>query len=102
MSQSRLFEHDVFLVDYLDNEDRQEQMNLNCVCLLRPTSRNIELMAEEIHKSKYQSYHLSTNFFAVMDLVTILVFTNSVRHVHLERIAEADEHEVIKDFQVKR
>lgn len=31
----------------------------------------------------------------------LLVFTNSVRHVHLERIAEADEHEVIKDFQVK-
>ncbi len=34
-------------------------------------------------------------------LTSLLVFTNSVRHVHLERIAEADEHEVIKDFQVK-
>jgi vacuolar protein sorting-associated protein 45 len=29
----------------------------------------------------------------------IPVFTNSVRHVHLERIAEADEQEIIKDFQ---
>lgn len=58
MSQSRLFEHDVFLVDYLDNESRQEQKNLNCVCLLRPTSRNAELIAEEISNPKYQSYHL--------------------------------------------
>lgn len=58
MSQSRLFEHDVFLVDYLDNEDRQEQKNLNCVCLLRPTSKNADLIAEEISNPKYQSYHL--------------------------------------------
>ena len=32
--------------------------------------------------------------------ILFLVFTNSVRHAHLERIAEADEQEVIKDFQV--
>lgn len=59
MSQSRLFEHDVFLVDYLENKERQEQKNLNCVCLLRPTSRNVDLLAEEIVIPKYQSYRLS-------------------------------------------
>lgn len=60
MPQSRLFEHDVFLVDYLDNEERQPQKNLTCVCLLRPTSRNAELIASEISNPKYMSYHLST------------------------------------------
>lgn len=64
MSQSRLFEHDVFLVDYLDNKDRQNQNNMNCICLIRPTSRNIDALSEEISVPKYQSYHL--------------VFTNSV------------------------
>ena len=59
MSQSRLFEHDVFLVDYLDNEERQVQKNLTCVCLLRPTSKNVELLADEISNPKYFSYHLS-------------------------------------------
>ena len=59
MSQSRLFEHDVFLVDYLDNEERQPQKNLTCVCLLRPTSRNIELIADEVTNPKYLSYSLS-------------------------------------------
>lgn len=59
MSQSRLFEHDVFLVDYLDNESRQVQKSLNCVCLLRPTSKNADLIASEIIQPKYQSYHLS-------------------------------------------
>ncbi len=59
MSQSRLFEHDVFLVDYLENKERQEQNNLNCVCLMRPTSRNVDLLAEEIAIPKYQSYRLS-------------------------------------------
>ena len=102
MSQSRLFEHDVFLVDYLDNENRQEQKNLNCVCLLRPTSKNADFIAEEISSPKYQSYHLSkTNpaKCAYLNSIT-LVFTNAVRHAHMERIAEADEQEVIKDFQV--
>lgn len=60
MSQSKLFEHDVFLVDYLDNKARQEQKNLNCVCLLRPTSRNADLLAEEVSAPKYQFYHLGT------------------------------------------
>lgn len=59
MSQSKLFEHDVFLVDYLDNEERQSQKNLTCVCLLRPTSRNIELIADEVTNPKYLSYSLS-------------------------------------------
>lgn len=100
MSQSRLFEHDVFLVDYLDNENRQEQKNLNCVCLLRPTSKNADLIAEEISSPKYQSYHLSKMKALKILLIALLVFTNAVRHVHMERIAEADEQEVIKDFQV--
>ena len=34
-------------------------------------------------------------------LFIFVAFTNSVRHAHLERIAEADEQEVVKDFQVK-
>ena len=101
MSQSRLFEHDVFLVDYLDNEDRQEQKHLNCVCLLRPTSKNADLIAEEISSPKYQSYHLSKAQLRTFAFNSSLVFTNAVRHVHMERIAEADEQEVIKDFQVK-
>lgn len=32
---------------------------------------------------------------------TRLVFTNAVKHAQLERIAEADSHEVVKDFQVR-
>ena len=72
MSQSRLFEHEVFLVDYLDNEERQAQKNLNCVCLLRPTSRNAELIAQEISNPKYQSYHLSKN---ITSLFTNLLYS---------------------------
>lgn len=73
MSQSRLFEHDVFLVDYLDNEDRQAQKNLNCVCLLRPTSRNVEMIADEICDPKYQSYYLGTIQIGLFHNLSVLV-----------------------------
>ncbi len=58
MSQSKLFEFDVFLVDYLGGSARERQKNLNCVCLLRPNSKNIEALAEELNDPKYNSYHL--------------------------------------------
>lgn len=68
MSQSRLFELDVFLVDYLDNEHRQKQKNLVCVCLLRPTSENFEVLAAELSDPKYGSYHLCTTTRAAESL----------------------------------
>lgn len=61
MSQSRLFEFDVFLVDYLTTagrEERERQKNLNCVVLVRPTTKNIEVIADELKDPKYCSYHL--------------------------------------------
>lgn len=116
MSQSKLFEHDVFLVDYLDNKERQPQKNLTCVCLVRPTSKNIDLLADEIRSNpNYLKYHLCTNIFFSYSFfyfsnithpptshffVFSSVFTNAVKHNQMERIAESDEHEVISDFQV--
>jgi vacuolar protein sorting-associated protein 45 len=62
MSQSKLFEFDVFLVDYLCNEsleaEREKHKNLNCLVLVRPTAKNIEAMADELKDPKYDSYHL--------------------------------------------
>jgi hypothetical protein len=64
MSQSRLFEQDVFLVDYLENEARQPQRSLSCVCLLRPTSKNFEAVAAEVAEPRYAQYHLCKDVFA--------------------------------------
>lgn len=69
MSQSKLFEFDVFLVDYLggNNGLRERQNNLNCVCLLRPNSKNIESLAEELTDPKYNSYHLCNRFIIAVN-----------------------------------
>ncbi len=105
MSQSKLFEFDVFLVDYLcsaEENEREKQKNLNCVVLVRPTTKIIEAIADELKDPKYASYHLCKIKGKVcLCLIYLLVFTNAVKHVQLERIAEADSFEIVKDFQVK-
>ena len=78
MSQSKLFEFDVFLVDYLStatgNEDaneREKQKNLNCLVLVRPTAQNIEAIADELKDPKYASYHLCKPLKGVVQLLYI-------------------------------
>ena len=106
MSQSKLFEYDVFLVDYLSSDSgqqREKQKNLNCLVLVRPTVGNIEAIADELKDPKYSSYHLCKLFLVEIGCLKLLpgvVFTNAVKHAQLERIAEADSLELVKDFQV--
>ncbi|KAG5914847.1 hypothetical protein E4U61_005255 [Claviceps capensis] len=85
VTQSTLLNHEVYLIDRLDNPSRERMRHLRCICLLRPSPSSIQLMIQELREPRYGSYHL--------------YFTNVVKRSSLERLAEADDHEVVKAVQ---
>lgn len=85
VTQSSLLNQEVYLIDRLDNAGRERMRHLRCICLLRPSPSTIQLMIDELREPRYGEYHL--------------FFTNVVKKSSLERLAEADDHEVVKVVQ---
>lgn len=85
VTQSTLLNHEVYLIDRLDNPNREKMRHLRCLCLVRPSADSIQLLVDELREPKYGEYHL--------------YFTNVVKKSSLERLAEADDHEVVRLVQ---
>ncbi|KAH7144649.1 glucose inhibited division protein A-domain-containing protein [Dactylonectria estremocensis] len=85
VTQSSLLNHEVYLIDRLDNAGREKMRHLRCLCFVRPSPESIQLLIDELRDPKYGEYHL--------------YFTNVAKKSSLERLAEADDHEVVKVVQ---
>jgi tRNA uridine 5-carboxymethylaminomethyl modification enzyme len=85
VTQSSLLNHEVYLIDRIDNAGREKMRHLRCLCLLRPSPETIQLLIDELRDPRYGEYHL--------------YFTNVAKKSSLERLAEADDHEVVKVVQ---
>jgi vacuolar protein sorting-associated protein 45 len=59
--------------------------HLKCICLVRPTPDSIQHLVNELREPKYGEYYI--------------YFSNIVKKSSLERLAEADDHEVVKSVQ---
>ncbi|UZJ52979.1 hypothetical protein CBS101457_002299 [Exobasidium rhododendri] len=85
LTQSSLLSHEVYLTDRIDNTSRDRMRHLKCITLLRPTRESIDALEVELKTPKYSSYSL--------------FFTNALKKSDIERLAEADEHDVVKEVQ---
>lgn len=85
ITQSALLKHEVFLIDRLDNPAREKMRHLRCLCFVRPSPDSIQLLIDELRDPKYGEYNI--------------YFSNIIRKSSLERLAEADDHEVVKAVQ---
>lgn len=85
LTQSALLSHEVYLTDRIDNPARDRMKHLKCIVLLRPTQASIDALCKELQWPKYGSYWL--------------YFTNVLRKSDIEALAEADEHDVVKEVQ---
>jgi len=59
--------------------------HLKCICFVRPTPETIQALVNELREPKYGEY--------------FIYFSNIVKKSSLERMAEADDHEVVKSVQ---
>ncbi|CAI5739691.1 unnamed protein product [Peronospora destructor] len=84
MSQSYILQREVFLVEQLD-AIHEPMLHLKAAVFVRPTARNIELLRQELKMPKYGQYHL--------------FFSNILPVEALEKLAEADEKEVVIQIQ---
>ncbi|ORY69485.1 glucose inhibited division protein A-domain-containing protein [Pseudomassariella vexata] len=85
VNQSSLLNHEVYLIDRLDNQNREKMRHLRCICFVRPSSDSIQFLIDELRDPKYGEYQI--------------YFSNVVKKSSLERLAEADDHEVVKSVQ---
>lgn len=90
--QTYLLDHEVFLIDFLSNGSREQLASLKCICFLRPTSHNVELLRKELAKPLYAEYYLC-------NALLMLDFNNFAKGEDLEKLAEADEFAVVKEVQ---
>ena len=81
ITQTALLNHEVYLVDRLDNPAREKMRHLRCLCFVRPSPDSIQFLIDELREPKYGEYYL--------------YFSNIVRKSSLERLAEADDQEVV-------
>ncbi|KXT03470.1 hypothetical protein AC578_1566 [Pseudocercospora eumusae] len=83
-SQSALLNHSVYLTQRLDDTNREKMRHLRCLCFVRPSPDSIQFLIDEFREPKYGEYHI--------------YFSNIIKKSSLERLAEADDHEVVKSI----
>ncbi|KAL7006279.1 vacuolar protein sorting-associated protein 45 [Cystobasidiomycetes sp. EMM_F5] len=82
---SALLSQEVYLTDRLDNTARERMPHLKCICFLRPTQSSLAAMEEELRHPRYSGYWI--------------FFTNILQKSAIERLAEADQSEVVREVQ---
>ncbi|KAI8975455.1 Sec1-like protein [Mycotypha africana] len=84
-TQSHLLTKECYLIDRIDNRNRDKMNHLKCVCFLRPTRETLQYLIAELKEPSYGDYYI--------------YFSNSIRKSDIEQLAEVDEHEVIREVQ---
>ena len=92
-TQTELLEHEIYMVDTIENVDRDVMRHLKCLVYVKPTEESIECLIRELSNPKYGEYHL--------------FFSNKIAKDQLERLAEADDiesvvkvEEIFQDYQI--
>ncbi|KAK6457764.1 vacuolar protein sorting associated protein [Scheffersomyces xylosifermentans] len=81
-TQSQLLSNDIILVELIESQNTLNVMkHLNCIVYIKPTKESIQSLIKELANPHFNSYRLFLN--------------NTINKGDLERLAEADEFEVI-------
>ncbi|KAJ2785428.1 vacuolar protein sorting-associated protein 45 [Coemansia javaensis] len=83
-TQSYLLSKEVYLVDRIDNPQRDTMRHLKCVCFVRPTDSSIRALVDELRSPKYGDYYI--------------YFSNILKKSMVELLAENDESEVVREI----
>ncbi|KDQ25565.1 hypothetical protein PLEOSDRAFT_1057855 [Pleurotus ostreatus PC15] len=84
-TQSTLLTHQVYLTDRIDNRKRDRMPHMKCVCFLQCSEESLAALESELREPKYGEY--------------FLYFSNVLSKTVIERLAQVDEYEVVKEVQ---
>jgi len=84
-TQSEILQKEVYLLERVSNSSREVMTHLKAIVFVRPTQASIDALVTELKRPKYGQYDI--------------FFSNVVKSTQLERLAEADEHEVVREVQ---
>ncbi|CAD5234787.1 unnamed protein product [Bursaphelenchus xylophilus] len=85
-AQTEMMQKEVYLFERIDANSLREPIRyLKCIVFVRPTPENIQLLVEELRSPKYVQYYI--------------YFSNIISKADVKLIAEADEHETVREIQ---
>ncbi|CAR29221.1 hypothetical protein ZYGR_0Z01420 [Zygosaccharomyces rouxii] len=84
-TQSELLNHEIYLVDTIENDNRDVMRHLRCLVYVKPTEETIQALIRELENPRYGDYHI--------------FFNNTVTKSQLERLAEADSMECVSKVE---
>lgn len=75
---------------------------MKCVCFLQPNERSLEALSDELREPKYGEYYLCECCASSKECSANnhLDFSNILSKASIERLAEVDEYEVVREVQV--
>ncbi|KAI9465550.1 Sec1-like protein [Lactarius psammicola] len=84
-TQSILLSHQVYLTDRIDNDKRDRMAHMKCICFLQNNEDSLGALEAELKEPKYGEYYL--------------YFSNILSKTAIERLADADEYEAVREVQ---
>eukprot|EP00041_Stephanoeca_diplocostata_P039841 m.1637974 g.1637974 ORF g.1637974 m.1637974 type:complete len:556 (-) comp26530_c0_seq1:268-1935(-) len=84
-AQSEILQKEVYLLESIKQTAREVMTHLKAIVFIRPTQSSIDALVAELKRPKYGQYDI--------------YLTNVLKPSQLERLAEADEHEVVREVQ---
>ncbi|KAI9315908.1 Sec1-like protein [Dichotomocladium elegans] len=84
-TQSALLTKECYLIDRIDNRNRERMKHLKCICFLRPSPESLRFLIDELREPAYGDYYI--------------YFSNTILKADIERLAETDDHEVVREVQ---
>ncbi|KAH9997946.1 Sec1-like protein [Russula vinacea] len=75
----------VYLTDRIDNNKRERMAHMKCVCFLQNGEDSLGALEAELKEPKYGEYYL--------------YFSNILTKTAIERLADADEYEAVREVQ---
>lgn len=84
-TQSDLLNHEIYLVDTIENQNRDVMRHLRCLVYVNPTEETIQALLRELQNPKYGDYYI--------------LFSNMVSKSQLERLAESDDLELVSKVE---
>ncbi|KAI0252341.1 Sec1-like protein [Lactifluus subvellereus] len=84
-TQSILLSHQVYLTDRIDNNNRERMAHMKCICFLHNSEDSLGAVEAELKDPKYGEYYL--------------YFSNILTKTTIERLADADEYEAVREVQ---